>query len=149
VTDGIAAATSDPAVLADPANKQILELFAKAQNGGNIGNSLDGDTSFLNGSDPRLSAPFLEGFNNATITIYWVGLAVVLVAFVLSFFLKAAPLRAKSALQENADDAAAVVAQEAADASGALVAPTFADSTAADAQLTAADDQDGVSSEKK
>ena len=149
VTDGIAAATSDPAVLADPANKQILELFAKAQNGGNIGNSLDGDTSFLNGSDPRLSAPFLEGFNNATITIYWVGLAVVLVAFVLSFFLKAAPLRAKSALQENADDAAAVVAQEAADASGALVAPTFADSTAADAGITNGDDETGVSQKKK
>jgi len=130
VQDGIAAATADPTVLADPKNKQILELFQSAQNGGSVGNALDGDTSFLNNADPRLAAPFLEGFNNATVSIYWVGLAVILVAFVLSFFLKAAPLRAKSALQENSDNeaaAAAVIAQEAADATGALVAPVAAD----------------------
>ncbi len=123
VKDGIAAAVADPKVLADPANKQILELFQQAQNGGSVGNALDGDTSFLNGSDPRLAAPFLEGFNNAAVSVYWVALAVVLIAFVLSFFLKAAPLRAKSALQENADADAAVIAQEAADLAGAMVAP--------------------------
>ena len=123
VKDGIAAAVADRKVLADPANKQILELFQQAQNGGSVGNALDGDTSFLNGSDPRLAAPFLEGFNNAAVSVYWVALAVVLIAFVLSFFLKAAPLRAKSALQENADADAAVIAQEAADLAGAMVAP--------------------------
>ena len=78
VTDGIAEAVADPAVLSDPANAQILALFQSAQNGGSIGNALDGDTSFLNGSDPRLAAPFLEGFTNATVTIYWVSLAIVL-----------------------------------------------------------------------
>jgi hypothetical protein len=124
VKDGIAEAVADPTVLADPQNKQILELLQQGQNGGAIGNALDGDTSFLNGSDPRLAAPFLQGFNDATVTVYWVALAVVLVAFVLSFFLKAAPLRAKSALQENAD--AALAAQEAAAESGALVAPDVA-----------------------
>ncbi|MCA0216730.1 MAG: MFS transporter [Actinobacteria bacterium] len=123
VKNGIAEAVADPKVLADPANKQILELFQQAQNGGSVGNALDGDTSFLNGSDPRLAAPFLEGFNNAAVSVYWVALAVVLIAFVLSFFLKAAPLRAKSALQENADADAAVIAQEAADLAGAMVAP--------------------------
>jgi len=118
-------AVQDPAVLSDPKNKQILELLQSAQTGGgaSLGTSLDGDTAFLNGSDPRLSAPFLQGFANATVTIYWVALAVVAVAFVLSFFLKATPLRAKSALQENADNVAAVIAQEAADAAGALLAP--------------------------
>ena len=123
VKNGIAEAVADPKVLADPANKQILELFQQAQNGGSVGNALDGDTSFLNGSDPRLAAPFLEGFNDAAVTVYWVALGVVLIAFVLSFFLKAAPLRAKSALQENADADAAVIAQEAADLAGAMVAP--------------------------
>ncbi len=123
VKNGIAEAVADPKVLADPANKQILELFQQAQNGGSVGNALDGDTSFLNGSDPRLAAPFLEGFNNAAVSVYWVALGVVLIAFVLSFFLKAAPLRAKSALQENADADAAVIAQEAADLAGAMVAP--------------------------
>lgn len=123
VKNGIAEAVADPKVLADTANKQILELFQQAQNGGSVGNALDGDTSFLNGSDPRLAAPFLEGFNGAAVTVYWVALGVVLIAFVLSFFLKAAPLRAKSALQENADADAAVIAQEAADLAGAMVAP--------------------------
>jgi hypothetical protein len=58
--------------------------------------------------------------------VYWVALLVVAVAFVLSFFLKAAPLRAKSALQENADNEAAIIAQEAAEAAGALLAPDAA-----------------------
>ncbi len=53
--------------------------------------------------------------------MYWLSFFVVLVAFLLSFFLKAAPLRQKSALQENAE--AAVAAQRAAEQTGALVAP--------------------------
>ena len=138
VQDGIAAATADPAVLADPKNKQILELFQSAQNGGSVGNALDGDTSFLNNADPRLAAPFLEGFNNATVSIYWVGLAVVLVAFVLSFFLKAAPLRAKSALQENSDNDAALAAQAAAAEMGAMVAPDVESEPVAEAPKTPA-----------
>ena len=127
-------AVQDPAVLNDPKNKQILELLQSAQTGGgaSLGTSLDGDTAFLNGSDPRLSAPFLQGFANATVTIYWVALAVVAVAFVLSFFLKATPLRAKSALQENADNVAAVIAQEAADAAGAMLAPDAAQTESID-----------------
>lgn len=127
-------AVKDPAVLSDPKNKQILDLLQSAQTGGggSLGTSLDGDTAFLNGSDPRLSAPFLQGFANATVTIYWVALAVVAVAFVLSFFLKATPLRAKSALQENADNVAAVIAQEAADAAGAMLAPDAANTESID-----------------
>ncbi len=123
VRDGIAEAVADPQVLADPANADILALLKQGQEGASLGSSLDGDTSFLTGADPRLAAPFLEGFNNATIAIYWVALAVVLVAFVLSFFLKVAPLRAKSALQEKAESEAAVAAQLAAAEAGALVGP--------------------------
>lgn len=126
VVDGIAQAIADPSVVGDPANKQILDLIAQGQSGGSIGGALDGDTSFLNGSDPRLAAPFLEGFSNATVTVFMVSLVVVLIAFVLSFFLKATPLRAKSALQENADNEAAVLAPEAAGGSGALLAPDVA-----------------------
>ncbi|MGJ4845826.1 MULTISPECIES: MDR family MFS transporter [unclassified Leifsonia] len=69
------------------------------------GASLD-DTSFLNGADKRLSKPFLVGFNQSAIEVYWVALIVVLIAFVLTWFFKTPPLRAKSALQEAADDAA-------------------------------------------
>jgi hypothetical protein len=122
--EAIAEAVQDPAVLADPANAGILEVYSKAASGGAVnGDALSGDTSFLNGADPRLTAPFLEGFANATVTVFWVSLVVMLVAFALSFFLKATPLRAKSALQENAELDAAIDAQAAADVSGALVEP--------------------------
>jgi EmrB/QacA subfamily drug resistance transporter len=123
---GLQKAAADPEVRADPANAGILELLADAQGGGSPGNALDGDTSFLNDADSRLTAPFLEGFANASVTVFWVSLVVVLIAFVLSFFLKAAPLRAKSGIQEAADNAAeqeAVFAQRAADQTGALVEP--------------------------
>lgn len=65
------------------------------------------DTSFLNGADPRLSKPFLTGFNVSAVQIYWVGLAVLLIAFVLALFFKVPPLRQRSALQEQADNEAA------------------------------------------
>lgn len=116
----LASVASEPGVRADPANAQILELLG---NPGALGSSLDGDTSFLNSSDPRLAAPFLESFAMASVTVFSVSLGVVLVAFALSFFLKATPLREKSALQEAADADAAVLAQEAANATGALVEP--------------------------
>lgn len=121
------AASTDPEVLADPNNAQILDLLKSGQGGGSsLGEALNGDTSFLNGSDPRLAAPFLQGFADATVTIYSVSLVVVLVAFVLSFFLKAPPLRQKSAIQEAADNLANEArtdldAQHAADLTGALV----------------------------
>ena len=123
---GIAEATSDPAVLADPANKEILALYQQAQSGGSVSNALDGNTSFLNGADPRLTEPFLVGFSNATVSVFWVSLVVVLVAFVLSLFLKATPLREKSALQEVADADAAIMAQEAGNLTGAMVEPAIA-----------------------
>jgi EmrB/QacA subfamily drug resistance transporter len=140
VRDGITEAVADPTVLADPANAGILELLKNGQNGGSLGNALDGDTSFLTGADPRLAAPFLEGFNNATVTIYWVALAVVLVAFVLSFFLKTAPLRQKSALQEKAETEAAIAAQLAAAETGAMLAPDLAGDSDDEATTAASDD---------
>jgi EmrB/QacA subfamily drug resistance transporter len=122
------AAATDPAVQGDPSNAGILDLLTKAQGGDTsaVGSSLNGDSSFLNNADPRLAAPFLQGFNDAAVSIFWVALVVVLVAFVLSWFLKAAPLRAKSALQENADNEAALEAQSAADATGAMIEPGVA-----------------------
>jgi len=126
------AALADQSVLTDPANASILKLYAAAGNGdtSQVGGALDGNTSFLNTADRRLAAPFLDGFANATVTVFWVALVVVLVAFVLSFFLKATPLRQKSAIDEAADDARAAVAadaalsaQAAAAQTGALVAP--------------------------
>jgi len=63
------------------------------------------DTSFLNGADAALTKPFMVGFTQAIDVIYWVGFGVLLLAFVLSWFFKAPPLRTRSALQERADEA--------------------------------------------
>lgn len=94
---------------------QVLANFdpAAGAGSGSLGTSLDGDTSFLNSADQALSAPFLDGFANATVTVFWVATAVVAVAFVLSFFLRAQPLREKSAVQEAHDDRIAQTAAEA------------------------------------
>jgi EmrB/QacA subfamily drug resistance transporter len=72
------------------------------------------DTSFLNGADKRLSAPFLIGFNSSVVTVYWIALAVILLAFILTWFFKVPPLRKVSALQERADT------ENAAEAAGLL-----------------------------
>jgi EmrB/QacA subfamily drug resistance transporter len=63
------------------------------------------DTSFLNGADKRLTAPFLIGFNSSVVIVYWIALGVILLAFLLSLFFKVPPLRKQSAMQERADAA--------------------------------------------
>lgn len=67
--------------------------------------STTSDTSFLNGADKRLAKPFLVGFNSSVVLVYWIGLGVILLAFILSLFFKVPPLRKTSALQEQADKA--------------------------------------------
>jgi EmrB/QacA subfamily drug resistance transporter len=118
------AAAADPAVQANPANAAILQVLQNAQTDpSSLGTALSGDTSFLVGADSRLSLPFVDAWANATSTVFLVCLGVVAVAFILSFFLKATPLRQKSALEEAAADDAAVKAQLAAEEMGALVLP--------------------------
>jgi len=67
--------------------------------------SATSDTSFLNGADKRLTKPFLVAFNSSVVLVYWIGLGVILLAFLLSLFFKVPPLRQRSALQEQADNA--------------------------------------------
>ncbi|MGC3992634.1 MAG: MDR family MFS transporter [Propionicimonas sp.] len=61
------------------------------------------DTSFLTGADPRLTKPFMTGFNDSVVTIYWVGLGVMTLAFVVALFFKVPPLRTRSALEEKSE----------------------------------------------
>ncbi|MEA5453969.1 MDR family MFS transporter [Sinomonas sp. JGH33] len=86
------------------------------------------DTSYLKGADARLTRPFMAGFNASAVSIYWVGLGVILLAFILSWFFKTPPLRQRSALQEQADkqgtlDDLEVYAMEAAAEAGSPVGP--------------------------
>ncbi|GAA2791324.1 MDR family MFS transporter [Saccharopolyspora taberi] len=77
-----AAAMRDPAVLADPANHAFLSAMQS-------GATPDlNDTSFLYGLDPRLARPVLEGFASAMDTVFFVGGCVMVIAFVLTWFLR-------------------------------------------------------------
>ncbi len=83
------------------------ELAEKVDDGSTQNDSATStnDTSFLTGADSRLTRPFMAGFNASSVTIYWVGLGVILLAFVLTWFFRVPPLRQRSALQERADAA--------------------------------------------
>ncbi|NVM98909.1 MFS transporter [Arthrobacter sp. SDTb3-6] len=123
---------SKPAVrsqVVDQVAPTIAQKLKSATGSSSAGSSALNDTSFLKGANPALSKPFLTGFTASTIVIYWVALMVVLLAFVLALFFKTPPLRAKSALQEAADNAAAraddadLLLQHTAERMGALVEP--------------------------
>ncbi len=89
----------------DKAAPSIAKALKDAKNDGTgVSDDAINDTSFLKGADPRLTKPFLRGFTVSTVTIYWLAGAVVLLAFILALFFKTPALRAKSALQEAADD---------------------------------------------
>lgn len=82
----------------------LADRFGDTSGSGGSGMSgVTNDTSFLNGADPRLTRTFMTGFIASAVTIYRVGLGVILLAFVLSWFFKVPPLRQTSALQEAAD----------------------------------------------
>lgn len=61
---------------------------------------MNGDTSFLTGADARLSAPFMDAFNNSLAYGYWLALGMLVIALLLSFVLPNQPFRTASALQE-------------------------------------------------
>ncbi len=104
----IGAALQDPTIANDPANKGIIELFSSASaDPGSLSGSLTGNTSFLNGAASVLKAPFVEGFAVAAQSVYAVALVIAVIAFALSWFIKAEPLREKAGHQEAAAAAAA------------------------------------------
>ena len=109
VQAGIAEAVQDPAVLADPKNLEFVQAI-KSGEMGSFADRLSTDSSFLSTLDPRLARPFLVGFADSSILVFGSAAAVVAIAFALSFFLKAPPLRTKSAVQEKADEEAAKLA---------------------------------------
>ena len=100
----------------------LLDQFNGSGDDSAVGGDALDDTSFLTGAAPELTKPILVAFNASAVTVYRVAMWVVLVAFILSLFFKTPPLRAKSALQEAADDAA-VDAKRAADEADAPVEP--------------------------
>ena len=101
-TKSLMTAMQDPTVANDPKNAAIIELLKNgASDPSSVSGSLSGDTSFLTGASKVLTAPFVEGFATAAQSVYSVAIVVAIVAFILSWFVKAEPLRDKSAMQEN------------------------------------------------
>ncbi|SFN17464.1 drug resistance transporter, EmrB/QacA subfamily [Pseudonocardia ammonioxydans] len=94
-TAGFRAAVADPAVLADPANRQVVQ----GMQSGAASSSVLSDSSFLQRIDPRLAAPFQEGFTSSMTLAFLVAACVIAVAFVLVLFLKELPLRTMSGAQ--------------------------------------------------
>ncbi|MBG6108778.1 MDR family MFS transporter [Frigoribacterium sp. CG_9.8] len=101
----------------------LAKITPGSTSGGGASASLDGNTSFLTNANHALAAPFLSGFSDAMVSGFWVSLIVVSAAFILSFFLKATPLREKSAIQEVAEQDAAILATRAAEMMGAPLEP--------------------------
>ncbi len=119
---------ADRAAFVDTVATTLEERFTDGGENTSIGDSTLDDTSFLVGADARLTKPFLVGFNSSATSVYWVAMGVVLLAFVLSLFFRTPPLRAKSALQEAADerrgrDDEEKRAEESAAQTGALLTP--------------------------
>ncbi|MBP2320868.1 EmrB/QacA subfamily drug resistance transporter [Kibdelosporangium banguiense] len=93
-TPGFQAALTDPNVLANADNRQVIQGLQ----GGGVGNVLQ-DSSFLQRIDPRLARPFLEGFTDSIQMVFLIGMGVMILAFVVSLFIKEIPLRSGNAMQ--------------------------------------------------
>ncbi|MFR9803286.1 DHA2 family efflux MFS transporter permease subunit [Pseudonocardia sp. RS010] len=90
-------ALADPAVVADPANQQIVQ---GAQSGNlSAASGVLNDSAFLQQIDPRLARPFLVGFTDSMTLTYLVAACVIALAFVVVLFIKELPLRTMSGAQ--------------------------------------------------
>ncbi|MFP5021128.1 MFS transporter [Pseudonocardia phyllosphaerae] len=101
-TDSFRSALTDPAVLANPANRDVVQGLRS----GELGSSVLTDSSFLQQIDPRLAAPFQTGFTQSMTLAFFIAACVVAAAFVLVLFVKELPLRTVSGAQAAAAEAA-------------------------------------------
>ncbi len=117
-TPAFQAALKDPSVLANPADKQVVDALTSGAAGGGAGanaaNALN-DSSFIQKLSDVLAHPFKVGFSDAMHTVFWLGAGVLSIAFVVLLFLPEVPLRTQSAMAQRESDAA-----EAAEAAGLL-----------------------------
>ena len=108
VQNGLAQAMQDPKVLANKNNLDVLQALKGGSSAGSaLGDKIKTDSSFLSKLDPRIARPFLDGFANSAVSVFFWASVVIAVAFVMSFFIKAPALRNTSASQEAAAAAAA------------------------------------------
>ncbi|HEY8719811.1 MDR family MFS transporter [Pengzhenrongella sp.] len=104
------AALADPAVVANPANKPVLDMLSGAPGGSA---SMLNDSSFINALDPRLARPFLVGFAQSIDLVLLIAAAVMMIAIVLTVLLPEVPLRNVSGIQGRLDAEAKAAAADA------------------------------------
>lgn len=102
-TPAFQAALKDPAVLADPANRPVLEMLKGGASA--TGSSALNDSSFINHLDPRLARPFLVGFADQMDLVFLLGAVVIAVAWVVVWFLPEEKLRSVSGIQARQSEA--------------------------------------------
>lgn len=108
-------ALTDPAVLADPANKPVLDAIADPGAGLAAATDTLNDSSFISQLDPRLARPFLVGFSDAITGVFLLGAAVLAVGLLIVWFLPEETLRQESgiAARHQEEEAAATAAARA------------------------------------
>jgi hypothetical protein len=84
------AALHNPAVLADPANRPVVDAVAAG-----TAPNLD-DSSFLSSVEPVLARPILEGFASSMSTVFLSAAAVLVLGLVAVLMMEEVPLRAQS-----------------------------------------------------
>jgi EmrB/QacA subfamily drug resistance transporter len=125
------AALHDPSVVANPANKPVLDLVKASANGAGGSASVPSlnDSSFINDLDPRLAKPFLVGFSDSVDLVMLIAACVMVIGIVITLILPELPLRTFSGIQGRAaEDAAAgndaTAASPTADSPAATTSPT-------------------------
>jgi EmrB/QacA subfamily drug resistance transporter len=105
-TPAFQSALTDPAVTSDPANKSVLDAVRHGA-GANTSGVLN-DSSFIQHLDPRLAAPFKEGFAESMQLVFLLVAAIGVIGFLLSLAIKELPLRTMSGIQARQAEEAAV-----------------------------------------
>ncbi len=109
-TPAFQAAIKDPAVLADPANKPVLDALADPAAGLSAAGGALNDSSFIDALDPRLARPFLVGFADSISGVFLLGAIVLAVALAIVWFLPEEKLRNQSGIDARHQEAAAAAA---------------------------------------
>jgi EmrB/QacA subfamily drug resistance transporter len=99
-----AAIMKNPALLAKPENA----VFKTA--GSKLGDMISTDSSFLKTVSPELGNPIKQAFAESAVAVFGTAAIVVVIAFVLTWFVKEIALRTKSGVQEQAEAKAAQAA---------------------------------------
>jgi MFS transporter len=100
------AAIHNPAIAGTGENAKFLAGLKSPS-----GSAIDlNDTSFLTGLNQAIKHPFEVGFSQSMDLVFICAAGIILIAFIVSFFLKEVPLRTQSGAQAAASEAEAAVA---------------------------------------